>query len=679
MSTLFLIIFIKNGGFMLEDIKGLGPKSILYLNELKIYDIKDLLEYYPYRYNVYKPNNISDAHDDETLLINGMIEPPIKVFFIKRNLNKLSFKLNTEKEIINVSIFNRAFLKKNMIVGKTISVIGKYNKKSNSLVASDIKMVPILKTTIEGVYHLNANIKRANFKKIIETAVNNNFYVSSLVPSYLAEKYNFVSKMSAVREMHFPKSIEALKQAKIFLIYEELFAFMLKMNYLKMSRNNNNEIDSKMFDEKKVNDFILSLPFKLTDDQLKAVEEIKCDFKSTSRMNRLILGDVGSGKTIVAFISLYMNYLAGFQGVLMAPTELLALQHYNNIISTFKNMNVNVCLLTSSTKKKDRLLILEDLKSGKCDILIGTHSVLNNEVVFKNIGLVITDEQHRFGVAQRKNLQNKGDMTDVLYLSATPIPRTLALTLFGDMDISQIKTKPANRKQIYTKLYKNNEIKSVLKLMLDEIKNNHQIYVVAPLIEDEEGSSSMENVISLKEKINVAFNGKVPLEVLHGKLSAKEKEQIMNDFKLGIIKILISTTVIYVGVDVKNATMMVVFNAERFGLATLHQLRGRIGRNDLESKCLLVSDYDTPRLKILEETNDGFLISEKDFELRGSGDLFGVRQSGDMSFKIANLASDFKILKQCDTDSKEFISNHLNEIKKFPEQKLVLDSVFLNN
>lgn len=679
MSTLFLIIFIKNGGFMLEDIKGLGPKSILYLNELKIYDIKDLLEYYPYRYNVYKPNNISDAHDDETLLINGMIEPPIKVFFIKRNLNKLSFKLNTEKEIINVSIFNRAFLKKNMIVGKTISVIGKYNKKSNSLVASDIKMVPILKTTIEGVYHLNANIKRANFKKIIETAVNNNFYVSSLVPSYLAEKYNFVSKMSAVREMHFPKSIETLKQAKIFLIYEELFAFMLKMNYLKMSRNNNNEIDSKTFDEKKVNDFILSLPFKLTDDQLKAVEEIKCDFKSTSRMNRLILGDVGSGKTIVAFISLYMNYLAGFQGVLMAPTELLALQHYNNIISTFKNINVNVCLLTSSTKKKDRLLILEDLKSGKCDILIGTHSVLNNEVVFKNIGLVITDEQHRFGVAQRKNLQNKGDMTDVLYLSATPIPRTLALTLFGDMDISQIKTKPANRKQIYTKLYKNNEIKSVLKLMLDEIKNNHQIYVVAPLIEDEEGSSSMENVISLKEKINVAFNGKVPLEVLHGKLSAKEKEQIMNDFKLGIIKILISTTVIEVGVDVKNATMMVVFNAERFGLATLHQLRGRIGRNDLESKCLLVSDYDTPRLKILEETNDGFLISEKDFELRGSGDLFGVRQSGDMSFKIANLARDFKILKQCDTDSKEFISNHLNEIKKFPEQKTVLDSVFLNN
>lgn len=679
MSTLFLIIFIKKGGFMLEDIKGLGPKSILYLNELKIYDIKDLLEYYPYRYNVYKPNNISDAHDDETLLINGMIEPPIKVFFIKRNLNKLSFKLNTEKEIINVSIFNRAFLKKNMIVGKTISVIGKYNKKSNSLVASDIKMVPILKTTIEGVYHLNANIKRANFKKIIKTAVNNNFYISSLVPSYLAEKYNFISKMSAVREMHFPKSIEALKQAKIFLIYEELFAFMLKMNYLKMSRNNNNEIDSKTFDEKKVNDFILRLPFKLTDDQLKAVEEIKCDFKSTSRMNRLILGDVGSGKTIVAFISLYMNYLAGFQGVLMAPTELLALQHYNNIISTFKNMNVNVCLLTSSTKKKDRLLILEDLKSGKCDILIGTHSVLNNEVVFKNIGLVITDEQHRFGVAQRKNLQNKGDMTDVLYLSATPIPRTLALTLFGDMDISQIKTKPANRKQIYTKLYKNNEIKSVLKLMLDEIKNNHQIYVVAPLIEDEEGSSSMENVISLKEKINIAFNGKVPLEVLHGKLSAKEKEQIMNDFKLGIIKILISTTVIEVGVDVKNATMMVVFNAERFGLATLHQLRGRIGRNDLESKCLLVSDYDTPRLKILEETNDGFLISEKDFELRGSGDLFGVRQSGDMSFKIANLASDFKILKQCDTDSKEFISNHLNEIKKFPEQKTVLDSVFLNN
>ncbi len=565
-----------------------------------------------------------------------------------------------------------------MIIGKTISVIGKYNKKTNSLVASDIKIIPILKTTIEGVYHLNSNIKRASFKKIIDTAVNNNYYISSLVPSYLEEKYHFISKMSAIKEIHFPNSLDTLKQAKLFLVYEELFTFMLKMNYLKMVRKNNNEVDSKVFDENKVNDFILNLPFNLTDDQKRAVEEIKNDFKSSFRMNRLILGDVGSGKTIVAFISLYMNYLAGYQGVLMTPTEILALQHYNNIIDTFKDMNINVCLLTSSVKKKDRLLILDDIRNGKCDILIGTHSVLNNEVIFKNIGLVITDEQHRFGVNQRKNLQNKGDMTDILYLSATPIPRTLALTLFGDMDISQIKTKPANRKEIYTKLYKNKEIKSVLTLMLEEIKNNHQIYVVAPLIEDEDGLSSMENVISLKDKINVAFNYKVPLEVLHGKLSSKEKEDIMNNFKLGKIKILISTTVIEVGVDVKNATMMVVFNAERFGLATLHQLRGRIGRNSLDSKCLLVSDYDTPRLKILEETNDGFLISEKDFELRGSGDLFGIKQSGDMSFKIANLASDFKILKQCDIDSKEFINIHLNDICKFPEQKEALDSVFLN-
>jgi ATP-dependent DNA helicase RecG len=449
---------------------------------------------------------------------------------------------------------------------------------------------------------------------------------------------------------------------------------MLKINYLKIKQSKLHKAIIKNFDNQKVTDFISSLPFTLTIDQVNTIEDIKKDFNSVKRMNRLILGDVGSGKTIVSFIALYINYLSGYQGVLMAPTEILAQQHYNNMLKTFSKEKLNISLLTASTTKKERNEILAKIKTNEIDILIGTHSLLNDDLFYHNLGLVITDEQHRFGVNQRKLLQKKGSEVDVLYMSATPIPRTLALTIYGDMDISQIKTKPSNRKEIKTKLYKNSQIKEVLNEMLMEIKQNHQIYVIAPLIEDE-NDTGMENVNALAEKMNTAFNGLVPIKVLHGKLKAKEKEQIMNDFKANKVKILISTTVIEVGVDVANATMMVIFNAERFGLATLHQLRGRVGRNDLESKCLLISDQEKERLKVLEESNDGFYISEKDFELRGSGDLFGIKQSGEMTFKLANLKNDYKILLQCKHDSEEFLNENINNLESYPNQKEVIDSI----
>ncbi len=391
-------------------------------------------------------------------------------------------------------------------------------------------------------------------------------------------------------------------------------------------------------------------------------------------MNRLVVGDVGSGKTIVAFITLYMNYLSGFQGVLMAPTEVLASQHYESFKTYFKDINIEFELITGTTKKDKRQQILENLNNNKLKILIGTHALLNENIKFHNLGLVITDEQHRFGVKQRKNLQNKGEEVDVLYLSATPIPRTTALTIYGDMNISQIKSKPSDRKDIITKLVKNNDVKQVLNAMVDELKQNHQIYIIAPLIEDE-NDTGMENVTELYNTINIAFNNKVPIEILHGKLNHKDKEQIVKDFKTNKIKILISTTVIEVGVDVANATMIVIFNAERFGLSTLHQLRGRVGRNDIQSYCYLISDYEKERLKILTESNDGFYISEKDFELRGTGDLFGIRQSGDLNFKIANIKRDYKILIQCKKDSHEFLNQHLKEIDKFPNQKKIIESV----
>ncbi|MDD2505459.1 MAG: helicase-related protein [Bacilli bacterium] len=314
------------------------------------------------------------------------------------------------------------------------------------------------------------------------------------------------------------------------------------------------------------------------------------------------------------------------------------------------------------------------MQDQNIDLLIGTHSVLNDEVKFNNLGLVITDEQHRFGVKQRQNLQKKGKEVDVLYLSATPIPRTLALTIYGDMDISQIKIKPQNNKTVITKVIKEKDIKEVLLKMLEQIKLGHQIYVVVPLIEDDE-TKAMENVNSIYNKLNAAFNNKIPLDIMHGQLNPKEKDIIMKKFQNNEIKILISTTVIEVGVDVKNATTIVIFNAERFGLATLHQLRGRIGRNNFASYCYLISNHEKERLKIMEKTTDGFEISEKDFELRGIGDLFGIKQSGDMNFKIANLKTDYKILLQCKKDSEDFLNNHLNNLSDFPEQKLIIDSI----
>ena len=658
---------------MLEDIKGIGPKTLKLFQNLNIFTIQDLITYYPYKYKLYHPVTLDNYEENTEVLINGYVASDAKIYYIKRNLNKISFRLNTGTKLINVTIFNRPFIKQHLLLNKYISVIGKYNVKTNTFTASDIKLTPIIKDEIEPIYHTTQGLKQVNIHKIINNLLEKNIYVPSLIPEEYIKEYSLLDKLTAIKEIHNPTSTNNLKQAEICLKYEELFEYTLKINYLKYLKDKTTTSYIKTFDTSKLDNLISSLPFKLTDSQVNAVEDIKNDFNSPKHMNRLILGDVGSGKTIISFLALFMNYLSGYQGVLMAPTEILIKQHYENIKKILTDLNIEI--LTGSTTKKDRDKIIENLKNGKIDILLSTHSVLNDDVVFKNIGLVVTDEQHRFGVNQRKNLQNKGENVDVLYMSATPIPRTLALTIFKDMDITEIKTKPLNRKPKITKLYKTSEIKEVLYEMLDEIKKGHQIYVVSPLIENEEENTKLASVNYLSEKINVALNGKVPIGVLHGKLKNEEKENIMNDFKSNKTKILISTTIIEIGVDVSNATMIVIFNAERFGLATLHQLRGRIGRNDIESKCILISDYDTPRLKILEESEDGFYISEKDFELRGAGDLFGVKQSGDMVFKIANLNKDFKILKKCSEDSLNFLNKHINEIDKFPIQKNIIRGV----
>ena len=441
---------------------------------------------------------------------------------------------------------------------------------------------------------------------------------------------------------------------------------MFKINYLKQQNKKEKNGLVRVIDRDKLNKFIEKIPFKLTNDQNIAIEEILSDLESPTRMNRLLQGDVGSGKTIVSFIGMYANFLCGYQSALMAPTEILATQHYNNLVQFLKGTKVKVALLTGSTSKKDKNEIYKGLSDGTINMVIGTHALIQDEVEYNNLGLVITDEQHRFGVHQRANLQNKGVKPDVLYMSATPIPRTYALTIFGDMDVSTIKEKPKGRQKIDTVVKKTSEIKEVLEMMYEELKNKHQIYVIAPLIEESE-NSDLTTVNELKDKMKLAFKDKYKIDIVHGKMASGAKDLIMDQFKKNEVQILISTTVVEVGVDVPNATTMVIFDADRFGLSTLHQLRGRVGRGTSKSQCILISDSDTERLKIMEREDDGFVISEEDFKLRGHGDLFGTKQSGDMAFKIASIRNDYKILLQAKKDSKEYLENKdtdSDELKK---------------
>lgn len=639
---------------MLEDLVGIGPKTIKSLNKLNINSREELFTYYPYRFDIIKRSNIELLNQDDKVIIDGIVETIPTVFFYSKKFNKMDFMLNTGKNVYKVTIFNRAFLKPKINIGTNITIIGKYDKKHNTLVASDIKLSLLPSyTVIEPIYHVNKSITSKELNRLIISNIDN-LNINEYIPKYLIDRYKLIDKKSSIKEIHKPTNSSNLNKAINYLKYEELFLFMLKINYLKSKRVDNYGLERNV-DKKLVIDFINKLPFKLTDDQLKGVKDIYRDLISKKRMNRLLQGDVGSGKTIVAVIALYINYLSNYQGALMAPTEILAEQHYNNLLNLYKDTDIKVELLTGKMKVSEKKKIYKRLINNEIDILIGTHALFSDDVIYSNLGLVITDEQHRFGVNQRTSLKNKGITPDILYLSATPIPRTYAITLYGDMDISSIHTRPSGRKEIITLLKKNKEIKDVLDLMYQELKNKHQIYVIAPLIEDND--SDMENVYKLKEKMDKAFSKICVTEVLHGKMSSKEKDEVMEKYKNNEISILISTTVIEVGVDVKNATMIVIFDSYRFGLSQLHQLRGRVGRNELQSYCILISDQEAERLNVLTRTSDGFKVSEEDFKLRGSGDLFGTRQSGDMQFKLADIKKDFSILLRAREDSKEVLNS----------------------
>lgn len=658
----------------LETIEGIGPKTKELLNKIKIYTVEDLLNYYPYRYDIIKRSDLSNLSDGDKIIIDGIVEGQPTTIYINKSLKKMIFRISTKTMILNITLYNRAHLYSDLKSGKEVTIIGKYNKLKNTVIVSDIRfglLPPSAK--IEPIYYTTEGLTVKQISKFEAIALENDYDVIDLVPRYIEEKYNLMNKKSAIKNIHVPEDILLLKKARQRIKYEELFMYVLKINYLKNKINNDNLAIERNIDKDKLDKFIKSLPFELTLDQDKAVNDIINDLSIKKRMNRLLQGDVGSGKTIIALIAVYANYLSKHQSALMAPTEILAVQHYEEAKKIFSKYKLNIALLTSSTSNKDKKTIYEELENGKIDLIIGTQALIQENVKYKKLGLVITDEQHRFGVNQRDTFKSKGISPDVLSMSATPIPRTYALTIYGDTDVSSIKSKPKGRKEIITVFKKEKDITDVLEMMKKELELNHQIYVVAPMI-DTESDSEKESVYDLEEKMNKAFGKISKIGIIHGKLDPKDKDKVMKDFEKNKINILISTTVIEVGVNVPNASMIVIFNANMFGLSTLHQLRGRVGRGDIQSYCVLVAKESEERLRFLENTSDGFEISEYDFQTRGEGDLFGTRQSGELGLKMANIKRDFKMLLKAKEDADEFI-NMLLTFETNPEFGPILEEL----
>lgn len=648
--------------YNLEVLK-IHKNRIQLLNQMSIYTVKDLILHYPYRYEEILETPL---HHNQKVIIEAILIDVPKVYFHGK-LSRLSFHCDYQGQNIAITIFNRHFLKKNMSVGMPLTIIGKYDQKKNSITASDIKLKSLKDISgITPVYSLKDGITQKSFQGYVFKALN--FYkhhIDNIIPDFLCEKYNLIDREDALWKIHFPQTRSDVISSLRYLKYEEFFQFQLTMQYLKLNRTQDVGV-SKLIDIEKVKQFIQKLPFQLTSDQENVIHDILIDLTSHKLMYRFVQGDVGSGKTVVAAIGLYANYLAGYQGAMMAPTEILAMQHYHSLVKLFHKTKVKIVLLTGKLSLKEKKEIYQKIEEGQVDIVVGTHALFQDKVQYDRLGLVITDEQHRFGVEQRKALKNKGVKVDFLIMSATPIPRTLAISLFGDMDVSTIHTMPQGRKPVITKFVKGTSMKPILSDLKKYLSKGGQCYVVCPLVSE---SQSIEgrNATDISQAMATYFKDAYRVGLVHGQMSDEEKNQMMSDFKQNIIQILVSTTVIEVGVDVANANMMVIYNAERFGLSQLHQLRGRVGRSKQQGYCYLLSDAtqdeQKERLKFLETHDDGFEVSEYDLKLRGPGDLLGNKQSGLPTFMIGDVFKDYHILETTRKDAYDVLKNHLNDEK----------------
>ncbi|MGF1983210.1 ATP-dependent DNA helicase RecG [Lactococcus taiwanensis] len=629
-----------------QFLKGVGPKSVENFQKLGIFTVQDLLLYFPFRYEDFASRSVFELLDGEKATLIGKVVTPANVQYYGFKRNRLSFKIKQDEAVIAVSFFNQPYLADKVEVGKEIAVYGKWEQAKQQLLG--MKVVAQVDDGLEPVYHLTAGMKQSSLVKAIQQVFDAGVLteLTENLPQFLLQKYRLMGRQEAVRAMHFPADMQAHKQALRRVKFEELFMFQLKLQALKNKEKSGRAGLAIEFETQEIEDKIFELPFELTGAQRRALNEILEDMKSSYHMNRLLQGDVGSGKTVVASLAMYAACLANFQAAIMVPTEILARQHYANLKALFPELSVS--LLVSGLKTSERREILADLASGRTHMVVGTHALIQEGVDFYNLGLVITDEQHRFGVNQRKVLREKGQNPDVLMMTATPIPRTLAITAFGDMDVSIIDELPKGRQPITTRWVKHEQFAEVLKWIKSEVDQGAQVYFVSPLIEESE-ALDLKNAEALFTELQEYFGMFAQVGLLHGKMKNDEKDQIMQDFKAKKLDILVSTTVIEVGVDVPNATIMVIMDADRFGLSQLHQLRGRVGRGTKKSYTILVanpkSDSGKQRMKIMTETQNGFILAEEDLKMRGSGEIFGVRQSGLPEFVAADLVNDYNILE----------------------------------
>lgn len=643
-------------------IKGVSAQKEGELHAFGIQSAADLLNYFPFRYEDYRLRDLADVKDGEKATVQGKIVSAAVLQRYGRGKSRLTCRVAAGQTLVTAVWFNRHFLQEQLVPGREITLTGKWDRSRRQMTVTDSEFPDrgAAKTgTLQPVYSVGGGITQTWMRKTIAQALQQyGALVTEVLPYVLTERHRLMPRRDAVMRMHVPGDPEEGREARRRMAYEELFLFQLKLQAYRLLTRDKKDGVAHQIDNEAIRAFAKGLPFELTDAQKKVVNELMADMRKPSCMNRLLQGDVGAGKTVVAAIALFAAVRSGHQGALMVPTEILAEQHLRTLEKLFAPHGIQVALLTGSSTERQRRDVLAGLQMGMIDIIVGTHALIQDDVYFRSLGLVVTDEQHRFGVNQRSILRRKGMNPDVLTMTATPIPRTLAITAFGDMDVSTIRERPKGRLPIKTYWVKHDSLDRVLGFIRREVGEGRQAYVICPLIEESD-KLDVQNVIDLHVQMQQAFPD-LRVGLLHGRLSAAEKEEVMRVFSAGETHVLVATTVIEVGVDVPNATLMVIMDADRFGLSQLHQLRGRVGRGAHQSYCVLIADPKTEtgqeRMQVMTETDDGFEVSRRDLELRGPGDFFGTKQSGMPEFRVADLASDFALLETARDDAAELVS-----------------------
>lgn len=641
-------------------LSGVGEKRVEALNELGIQTIYDLLTHFPFRYEDLSVKSIEDIEDNEKVVLEGTVLSDGVLTYFGRKKSRLTFRLNCDHVIVSVTFFNQPFLQKQITAGSSLKVFGKWDGNRKSLSGIKILSTDLDNSSREAIYHTTKKIRQSTLVKLIKQAWD--IYQNDLIeplPEDILKRNGLMPFKEAIRAMHFSNDDRLLEDARESLIFREFFYYQMKLGWRKYQQKNQQSGRSINYDVESLKTFFDSLPFALTNAQKRVVNEVCRDLKLPSQSFRLIQGDVGSGKTVVAAAAILAAKTDGRQTAFMAPTEILAQQHKQSLNQMFDESTLKIELLTGSTKPKDKKRILQELKDGSIDCIVGTHALIQDDVIYHSLALVITDEQHRFGVNQRKKLREKGLNPDVLFMTATPIPRTLSITAYGEMDVSVIDEMPEGRKKVATYWVRPKHLERIIAFARKEVTKGRQVYIISPLIEESE-TLDLENVTALHRLYQDSLGPDVKVGLLHGKMTPADKDEVMAAFQANQLNVLVSTTVIEVGVNVPNATLMIIHDADRFGLAQLHQLRGRVGRGSDESYCVLIADpkgeKGAERMKVITETSDGFALSEKDLEMRGPGDMFGSKQSGLPEFKVADIVNDRHILEEARQQAIELLN-----------------------